>query len=496
MGGSQRASWTGRFGFIMAMAGFSVGLGNIWRFPFVTGMNGGGAFLLVYLAICVLIGVPLLTIELGLGRRTQLTPIAGMLRLTGNGLNPFSFIGWLGVVAALLTSSYYVMLVGWILGYTVMIATGEFVGASPESVQATYETFTSSPVPVLLYTALVVAAAGAIVSRGLRRGVEWLAKYSMPVFALLLVGLSIRSMTFPGAGEGLAWYLTPDFSAINGRVVPAALGQAFYSIGIGMAVAFGLGSYMNRESSDVPGNAALIVAADTIVAVVAGPGDVPDAVRLRTRARCRPWPALRHDDQPLRPHERRYGLRVPVLSAPHPRRPDLDRRGLRGTCSHHHRRQADPSENGYLGTHSAGLRDLDTGDSQPRSLVRLHHSRPGSLRPGRQHHQLLAAASRRTVAGDLRRLGLGLRRLPRRDQPRREDTRDPRLVATTDRLGHPTGVAPRHSQRARIALDQPVEGPYLPLESGLLSYPDGFDAEPPGFACRRPEDPLFEPQQS
>ena len=202
---AKRASWTGRFGFIVTTAGFAVGLGNIWRFPFITGVNGGGAFLLVYVAICVLIGIPLLTIEIGLGRRTQLTPIAGMLRLTGSRLHPFSFIGWFGIAAALLISSYYMMLTGWIVGYTVMIATGKFAGASAESIQATYVSFTSSPVPVLLYTGLVVATMGAVVSRGLRGGVEKLARYAMPALFLLLVGLAVRSLTYPGAGEGLAW---------------------------------------------------------------------------------------------------------------------------------------------------------------------------------------------------------------------------------------------------------------------------------------------------
>ena len=270
MSDKKRARWTGRFGFIMATAGFAIGLGNIWRFPFVTGMNGGGAFLLVYVGICILIGIPLLTIELSLGRRTQQTPIAGMLKLTGSGLHPFSFIGWFGIAAALLISSYYTMLTGWIVGYTVMIATGQFAGASPESIEATYTSFTSSPGPVLLYTGLVIVMAGAIVSRGLRGGIEKLARYAMPVLFLLLVALSVRSMTYPGSAAGIAWYLTPNFSAINGRVVLAALGHAFYSIGIGMATAFGLGSYLNRDSSSVPSNAALVVAADTAVAILAG----------------------------------------------------------------------------------------------------------------------------------------------------------------------------------------------------------------------------------
>ncbi len=265
-----RESWASRFGFIMATAGFAIGLGNIWRFPYTTGMNGGGAFLLIYVAFAVLIGIPLMTAEIGLGRKAQRSPIAGMIRLTGSKSSPWNLVAWLGCATAVVIQANYLMLIGWVFGYFFMIVSGSLTGASAESLAETYQSFISTPGPVFGYTLLVVVLLGLIVSRGLGGGLERLARFAMPVLFVLLVGLAIRSLTFPGASRGLAWYLTPDFSAINAQSVLAALGQAFYSIGIGMAGAFGFGSYLNAKNSDVPGSVAIVVGCDTLVAFIAG----------------------------------------------------------------------------------------------------------------------------------------------------------------------------------------------------------------------------------
>lgn len=265
-----RETWASRFGFIMATAGFAIGLGNVWRFPYMTGMNGGGAFLLVYVVFALLIGIPLMTAEISLGRKAQLTPIAGMYRLTGSKSSPWNLFGWLGVSAAVLIQSYYIMVIGWIFGYFFRIVSGGLEGATTDSLSAEYSAFIASPLPVLGYTALVVVLLALVVERGLRGGLERGATFAMPVLFVLLLVLAARSLTFPGASKGLAWYLTPDFSAIDGEAVLGALGQAFYSIGIGMAAAFGFGGYLDREKSDVPGNAAIVVVCDTAVAFLAG----------------------------------------------------------------------------------------------------------------------------------------------------------------------------------------------------------------------------------
>lgn len=266
----MREKWGSRFGFIMATAGFSIGLGNIWRFPFVVGQNGGGAFLLVYVGFALLIGVPLLTAEISLGRKAQRTPITGMSRLTGKVTSPWNLIGWLGIGALVLIMSYYLMIIAWVIAYFVKMLSGELAGLTPEAAKETYSAFVAQPLPILAYTLLIIVFLAGVVGRGLHKGVENISSVAMPLLFLLLLALAARSLTFSGAGEGLAWYLKPDVSRLTPGAILAALGQAFYSIGIGMAVAFSFGSYLSRTQSDIPGDAALVVAADTLVAFIAG----------------------------------------------------------------------------------------------------------------------------------------------------------------------------------------------------------------------------------
>ena len=267
----MREQWSSRIGFILATAGFSIGLGNIWRFPYLAGENGGGAFLLVYVAFAIMIGIPLMTAEVSLGRKTQLTPIAGMVQLTGSRRSPWTLIGWFGIAAAILITAFYVMVIGWVAAYFVMLAGGGGgLGQTPDETRAVFDAYVATPGPNIGYSLLVLLLIAYVVSRGVTKGIERYAKFLMPLLVVLLVALTIRALTLPGAGAGLVWYLTPDFSALSGSSVLAALGQAFFSIGIGMAGAFCMGSYLNRRETDVPGNVALITAMDTGVAVVAG----------------------------------------------------------------------------------------------------------------------------------------------------------------------------------------------------------------------------------
>lgn len=265
-----RESWGSRFGFIMATAGFAIGLGNIWRFPYMTGMNGGGAFLLVYLVVVAAIGLPLLMIEIGLGRKAQSSPVAGMATLLGSTRSPWMLIGWLGMAAAVIINAYYMMIIGWIVGYTVEAMRGDLHGLTADQLQAHFAAFTTTPGPVALYALLSIAALTLVVRRGLGAGVERLSRVAMPALFVILMALAIRALTLPGASAGLAWYLTPDFSVITAGTWMAALGQAFFSIGVGMAAGFAFGGYMAPRSSDVPGSVALVVVADTAVAVGAG----------------------------------------------------------------------------------------------------------------------------------------------------------------------------------------------------------------------------------
>ncbi|MBK5261700.1 MAG: sodium-dependent transporter [Peptostreptococcaceae bacterium] len=264
-----RESWGSRFGFVMATAGFAIGLGNIWRFPYLTGMNGGGAFLLVYVIICAVICVPLFMAEVSLGRKTQLNPISGMRKLTKKG-SPWVLVGWFGSFAALLIMSYYLMIIGWIFAYLPKVALGIFKGASTTEISTAYSSLISNPTIVLLYMVPPAVILGLIVTKGVKEGVEKASKIMMPVLFVMLVLLAIRSITLPGAIEGLKWYLIPDFSKINGTTILAALGQAFFSVGIGMAAAFTYGSYLNPKNSNIPGDGAIVVFFDTLIAIVAG----------------------------------------------------------------------------------------------------------------------------------------------------------------------------------------------------------------------------------
>ena len=266
----MREHWHSRFGFLMATAGFAVGLGNIWRFPYMAGQNGGGAFLIVYLAFTILIGIPLLTAEISMGRKTQLSPIAGMRELTGSATHPWNLIGWMGVATAVVIHALYIMIVAWIVGYFGMMIGGRLGEGSPADFQAVYDGFISNTPLVLGLIGAILVALGAILTRGLTNGLERVAKFAMPLLFAMLLVLVVRSLTLPGGREGLIWYLEPDFSRLTAEGVLAALGQAFFSIGIGMAAAFGLGSYLDPENSDIPGSAVIVVGFDTGVAVIAG----------------------------------------------------------------------------------------------------------------------------------------------------------------------------------------------------------------------------------
>jgi len=265
----NRECWGSRFGFIMATAGFAIGLGSVWRFPYMVGVNGGGAFLFVYLFICFAICVPLFVAEVSLGRKTRLNPIQGMQALAKKKHSPWALIGWLGALASLLIMSYYVMILGWMAAYLIKMLSGQFTNVTPEQASGIFKTFASNPVEVILYTLAMMIVLGVIVTRGLKNGVEKACKTMLPALFLMIFILAVRSVTLPGSLAGLKWYLTPDFSKINGAVVLAALGQAFFAVGIGVATAFIYGSYLS-DDSDLPSDSAIIVFLVTLIAFVCG----------------------------------------------------------------------------------------------------------------------------------------------------------------------------------------------------------------------------------
>lgn len=265
----NRANWGSRLGFILGASGFAIGLGNIWRFSYVAGENGGGAFLFIYLFIVLLIGVPLFLIEAGLGRKSQASAIIGLRKLTRKG-SPWVAIGWLGVITAVLITSYYLMIMGWITAYIYKIITGEFIGITSESVVSIYESHISNPLEVIIFTLIPTIIIAFVLSKGIQEGVERFVKIVMPFFFIILLVLAIFSVSLPGAIDGLVWYLKPDFSQVTASTFLEAIGQAFFSIGIGFAAAFTFGSYLNPKRSNLVADSVWVIILDTAVAFLSG----------------------------------------------------------------------------------------------------------------------------------------------------------------------------------------------------------------------------------
>lgn len=274
--GQKRETWGSRIGFILSAAGFSIGLGNIWRFPYLTGTYGGGAFLLVYVLICILIGFPLFTAEVGLGRKIKRTPIVGIKEYTGGKTTPANLIGWVGCIACIVLMAYYMVIIGWMFAYAVESIQGAFQNATPASTKAMFEELMRNPAKMAGYTLFVIFALGVTVTQGVKDGVERTCKFLLPILGIMLIVLAVNSAMMKPAVEGgrtaldgLKWYLTPDFSKLSWEAVLAALGQAFFSIGIGIATAVVYGSYLGSDS-DLPMDSFWVISMDTGFAIVAG----------------------------------------------------------------------------------------------------------------------------------------------------------------------------------------------------------------------------------
>ena len=264
-----RENWGSRFGFIMATAGFAIGMGNIWRFPYIVGESGGGAFIIVYLILTAIIGVPLLTAEISLGRKAQLTPLEGMKKLS----SPKSFwniLGWVEVLTTIIILGFYLMIMSWVTIYLKEYITGEAFLYTSETIQTHFNDIQRDPYSLIIYCALISLIMAIVAARGLQGGVELVSKIFMPVLLVMFILLAFGSNTFEGSSEGLWWYLTPNFSKITFSVILSALGQIFFSIGIALTAGFVFGSYLDRDSSDIPGSVGIVVFFDTAIAILAG----------------------------------------------------------------------------------------------------------------------------------------------------------------------------------------------------------------------------------
>ncbi len=255
---NDRGQWGSSLGFVLAAAGSAVGLGNIWRFPYVAGQNGGAAFVIVYLACILLICLPYLFVELAIGRRAQRNPV-GAIRMLAPG-TPWWLVGALGVLTGVLILSYYGVIAGWVFGYV-------FKGfVAPE---LGFGQFIANPVEVIPLFALFMLFTIGVVLGGVEHGIERASKVLMPILVALMLVVTIRGLTLEGAGKGLEFYLEPDFSKVDGQVILAALGQAFFSLSLGMGAMITYGSYLPR-SADLQKAGASVAIFDTGIALLAG----------------------------------------------------------------------------------------------------------------------------------------------------------------------------------------------------------------------------------
>jgi NSS family neurotransmitter:Na+ symporter len=254
----DRGQWGSKLGFIMAAAGSAVGLGNIWRFPYVTGENGGAAFVLVYLVCVFLIGVPLLYVELALGRASGRNPV-GAFQKTKPG-TPFMITGILCLMACFFVLTYYGVIAGWTIS---------FAWSQITQTPLVFSEYIAKPGTVLPVFAGFIALTIWIVSAGVEKGIEKWSKILMPVLFVMMLVIIGRSLTLEGASKGISYYLNPDFSKIDGKVVLMALGQAFFSLSVGWGLMITYGSYMPK-SQNIVSNGLWVASADTLVAILAG----------------------------------------------------------------------------------------------------------------------------------------------------------------------------------------------------------------------------------
>lgn len=262
-----RDSFSNKFGVIAAAAGSAIGLGNIWRFPYLAGENGGGAFLMLYLLFILAIGVPVMLSELLIGRKAQLNIFGAFRKLAPGSYWPL--VGMMGVGAAFMILSFYAVVAGWTLEYTFYAIGNEFAGESPEGIKAIFDELKAASWRPVVFMLLFMALSAFIVRSGVQKGIERYTKVLMPLLLVILLGLIFRSLSLDGAMAGVDFLFRPDFSKIDANTVLEALGQAFFSLSLGMGVMATYGSYIKKKES--LGKTAISVSlTDTLIAVLAG----------------------------------------------------------------------------------------------------------------------------------------------------------------------------------------------------------------------------------
>lgn len=263
----SRAHFATKLGVIATTVGSAVGLGNIWRFPFEAGENGGGAFLLIDLFFIFIIGIPVICAEFIIGRHTG-SNVRGAFRRLGHARS-WGWLGWLGLLAAIMILSFYSVVAGWTMEYIIQ-SLKDFGGASSvEALHGRFDAFASSDVRPLMWTLIFLLINYFIVARGVEKGIERMSNIMMPMLFVILAGFCINSLRMPGAREGLIFLFHPDFSRVTPQVILSAMGQAFFSLSLGLGVLVTYSGYFSRETPLLR-TAGIMASLDTLVAILAG----------------------------------------------------------------------------------------------------------------------------------------------------------------------------------------------------------------------------------
>ena len=269
----ERESFKSRLGFILVSAGCAIGIGNVWRFPYVAGENGGGLFVLLYLVFLVLMGIPVLTMELAVGRASRKSAVLGYKKLE-KPKSKWHIHGWFCMLGCYLLMMYYTTVSGWMTSYFYKFATGTFEsGMTSEQVSGVFSQLQSNPIEMVIWMAIITILGFLVCSRGIQKGIEKVSKVMMIALLVLILALAVNSILLRGAGEGLKFYLVPDFEKVSeigiGNIVSAAMNQSFFTLSLGIAAMEIFGSYMSKDNT-LPGESVKICALDTFVAIMAG----------------------------------------------------------------------------------------------------------------------------------------------------------------------------------------------------------------------------------
>lgn len=268
----NRENFKSRLGFLLVSAGCAIGIGNVWKFPYVTGQNGGGVFVLFYLLALLIMGVPILTMELAVGRASRKSAVGAFRTLEKPG-HKWHIHGWLCIAGCYLLMMYYTTVSGWMFGYFAKFATGTFAGLTSETVDGVFGAMLANPWELTLWMGIMVVAGFLVCSFGLQNGLERISKFMMIGLLALIIVLAFHSISLDGAIEGLKFYLLPDFGRAMeqglGNVITAAMNQAFFTLSIGIGSMEIFGSYMSKGQS-LPSESVRICALDTFVAIVSG----------------------------------------------------------------------------------------------------------------------------------------------------------------------------------------------------------------------------------